>query len=79
MADLVAKMAQEAGATVTRETPIREFQTDRPAILDVTAFGTAEIVDLIVDVTVRHPHVRNTGEQTERQNVRPQWQKPRNN
>ena len=48
-------MSQEAGATVTRETPIREFQTDRPAILDVTAFGTAEIVDLIIDVTVRHP------------------------
>ena len=55
MADLVARMSQEAGATVTRETPIREFQTDRLAILDVTAFGIAEIVDLIVDVTVRHP------------------------
>ena len=55
LADLVARMSQEAGATVTRETPIREFQTDRPAILDVTAFGTAEIVDLIIDVTVRHP------------------------
>ena len=55
MADPVARMSQEAGATVTRETPIREFQTDRPAILDVTAFGTAEIVDLIIDVTGRHP------------------------
>ena len=54
-------MAQEAGATVTRETPIREFQTDRPAILDVTAFGTAEIVDLIIDVTVRRPTCKKYG------------------
>ena len=61
LADLVARMSQEAGATVTRETPIREFQTDRPAILDVTAFGTAEIVDLIVDVTVRHPTCKKYG------------------
>ena len=61
VADLIARMSQEAGATVTRETPIREFQTDRPAILDVTAFGTAEIVDLIVDVTIRHPTCKKYG------------------
>ena len=64
MADLVARMSQEAVAT-----PIREFQTDRPAILDVTAFGTAEVVDLIIDVTVRHPTCQKYGrtdQETER-------------
>ena len=43
LADLVGRFTSEAGAVTVREAPIREFTTDRPAIRDVCAFGTAEI------------------------------------
>jgi hypothetical protein len=56
LTDEVADCICETGAHVRREVWIREFASPTTeAILDVWAFGTSEVADLIVDVTISHP------------------------
>ena len=55
LCDMYGDFAEEAGATARREAYVPELSSTREAWLDLVAFGTSDIVDLIVDVTVRHP------------------------
>ena len=55
-ADSLAGMIEEAGAHVRREAFIKTFCTKATdAWLDIWAYGSASIQDLLVDVTIRHP------------------------
>ena len=69
LADLIAEFISEAGAIARREVFVPEFLTTtkraaseesddetyrKAAFLDVWGFGTADIVDLLIDVTVRN-------------------------
>ena len=57
-ADELANIVNETGAHVRREAYVRAFSTQRSeAWLDIWAFGTSQIQDLLIDVTVRHPMV----------------------
>ena len=56
LADQLAECTAETGAHVRREAWIAELATpSAEAILDIWAFGAADVQDCLVDVTVRHP------------------------
>ena len=55
-ADGLADNLLETGAHVRREAWIQELATDdADAVLDIWAFGSSDIADVLVDVTIRHP------------------------
>lgn len=55
-ADVLADCVAETGAHVRREAWVGEMVVpESEAIPDIWAFGTEEVVDLLVDVTVCHP------------------------
>jgi hypothetical protein len=54
--DELADTLVETGAHVRREAWIREFANETSdAYLDIWAFCSADVVDLLIDVTIRHP------------------------
>ena len=54
--DELSDCIAETGALVRREAWVREFATpSSEAVLDVWAFGVADVADLLVDVTITHP------------------------
>ena len=70
LADILCEFIEEAGAHARREAFVREFRprqraaatsrrrqerVDKEAFLDVWGWGSAEVSDLLVDVTWRHP------------------------
>merc|ERR1711971_565565 len=55
-ADKVPCCIADIGAHVRREAWIGEFAVPAPgAVLDIWAFGSPEVIDLLVDVTICHP------------------------
>ena len=55
-ADCLSDMIAETGAHVRREAYVKAFATpEHGAWLDIWAFGSIHIQDLLVDVTIRHP------------------------
>ena len=55
-ADMVADFCMETGAHVRREAFVAEITSDAvESWLDIWAFGTMEVSDLLIDITVRHP------------------------
>ena len=54
LCEAYAEIFDDIGAYVRREVYVQEMSAS-DAILDVWAFGVAELPDLLVDVTVRHP------------------------
>ena len=56
LTDELADITVETGAHVRREAWIREFANETSdAYLDIWAFGSTDVVDLLIDVTIRHP------------------------
>ena len=65
LADVVCEFIEEAGARARREAYLQEFRPcgraarrqrqDKEAFLDVWGWGSADIPDLLVDITLRHP------------------------
>ena len=56
LCDTLASFMQEAGAIARREPYVPEFsKAGQEAFLDVWAFGSPDLGDLLLDVTVRHP------------------------
>ena len=55
-ADELANCITETGVHVRREAWIKEFTSESSdAYLDVWAFGTPDVIDVLIDVTIRHP------------------------
>ena len=55
-ADTLSECIAETGAHVRREAWVGELATEQSeAILDIWAFGSADVEDLLLDVTIRHP------------------------
>ena len=55
-ADELAECIAETGAHVRREAWVEEMATEQAdAVLDIWAFGSFDVSDLLVDVTIRHP------------------------
>ena len=55
-ADELAEFIVETGAHVRREAWVGEMANEQSdAILDIWAFGSLDVSDLLVDVTIRHP------------------------
>ena len=56
LVEVYADIMEEAGAHARREVFVQEFSGNaRDAFLDTWGFGTPELPDCLVDVTVRHP------------------------
>ena len=56
MADTLGESVAETGAHVRREAFVAELcSSAAESCLDVWAFGTMEVSDLLVDITIRHP------------------------
>ena len=53
--DLYADFTEETGARARREVYVPELSGDQEAWLDVLAYGTPDVQDLLLDITVRHP------------------------
>ncbi len=53
---MLADLMHETGACVRRNAYISTFSTrEHDAWLDVWGFGTTDVEDALVDVTIRHP------------------------
>ena len=55
LAEEYASIIEEAGGIARREVFVAEFSGVKEAWLDVWGYGVAELPDLLLDVTVRHP------------------------
>ena len=56
IAEVYADILEDTGASARREVFVPEFSTgSRDAFIDTWGFGTAELPDSLIDVTVRYP------------------------
>ena len=55
LAEVYADIIQECGGIARREVFVPEFSASREAWLDVWAYGTPELPDLLLDLSVRNP------------------------